>query len=104
MDRFKKCLNNDKSKKKEYNYKDKSYKIFIVHFNNNIDLSYLFNLQSLFLVRSNNIDYVFILKDNLYIFTFKHCICSCNKVFCFVETKAKHKKNRIYIKTVKYKI
>ncbi len=41
--------------------------------------------------------------DNLYMFISKYCICSYNKVFCFAETKTKHEKNRIYIKTAKYK-
>jgi hypothetical protein len=36
-------------------------------------------------------------------FTSKHCACSYSKVFYSAEAKAKYKKNRTYIKTVKYK-
>jgi len=101
--RFKKHSNNDKSKEKERDYKDKNHKIFIVHFNNDINSSFLSNLQSLSLIRSDNIDDIFILENNLYIFISKHCIYNYNKVFCLTEVKTKHKKNCIYIKTAKYK-
>ncbi len=104
MDRFEKRFNNDKGKKKKYDYKDKNYKILIIHSNNNTNSFSLSNLQSLSPIKSNNIDDIFILKNNLYIFTSKYCSYDYNKVFCSVETKPKYKKNCIYIKTTKYKI
>ena len=50
-----------------------------------------------------NINNVFILQD-LSMFNSKHCTFGCSKIFRFIETKAKYKKNKTCVIATKQEI